>query len=256
MAKTRTTPDHDPLDAILTALRDGGPRTAGKLAEYMNIPYSTLSPRLRQLKDDGRAEAVRDPEARVLTWHATDATIAGADDTDTDIAPDATATDDLLVDDDSTDTDTEPADETTAGDDADSTDDEATEADARDTLIATAEDEPTVEPSEPDAEAITDSTGDQPADAAATGTTAETEAAPGASQPTGTEANTRRGHGAIPAAILALTRANPDTTYKVSQLSKALDGASAGAVANAAHKLVNHGELVLVTERPATFQAA
>ena len=70
------------------------------------------------------------------------------------------------------------------------------------------------------------------------------------------EGRTRRGHGEIPAAILALTRAHPDTAYKVSQLARELGGISSGAVANAAHKLAARGELLCVNELPATFQAA
>jgi len=70
------------------------------------------------------------------------------------------------------------------------------------------------------------------------------------------EHTARRPKGTIRAAILTITRDRPGSEFKVSDLAKALDGTSAGAIANAAHKLVVSGDLICVREKPATFQAA
>ena len=51
-------------------------------------------------------------------------------------------------------------------------------------------------------------------------------------------------------------RADPDATFKVSHLSTALPGTSAGAIANSLHKLVIDGSITQVCEKPATYQAA
>ena len=66
----------------------------------------------------------------------------------------------------------------------------------------------------------------------------------------------RRRPGSIAADILAVMRADPDATFKVSHLSTALPGTSAGAIANSLHKLVIDGSITQVCEKPATYQAA
>ncbi len=178
----------DPLEVIVTALTDG-PRTAGQLAEHLGIPYSTLTPRLRVLEADGRAERVKDPVTRVTVWQTTAGTM-----------PALAATTD-----------------------------------------GTTPTPPPVTASAPDP-AITDpdtSTGTPPA--------AVTEA------PTGVVV--RRPKGSIPAAIVAVVRTQPQATFKISQLRKALDGVSAGAIANAVSKLVVSGQLRVVCEKPVTVQA-
>ena len=66
----------------------------------------------------------------------------------------------------------------------------------------------------------------------------------------------RRRNGSIATDILAVMRADPDATFKVSHLSTALPGTSAGAIANSLHKLVIDGSITQVCEKPATYQAA
>jgi hypothetical protein len=79
------------------------------------------------------------------------------------------------------------------------------------------------------------------------------------------EATNRRGAGTLRAAILDVLEANPDRRYKVSELCKLIDRAnegtgakkaSAGAVHNAATKLVQAGTAVLAAEKPVTFALA
>ncbi|MGC4856654.1 MarR family transcriptional regulator [Micromonospora sp. DT4] len=89
-------------------------------------------------------------------------------------------------------------------------------------------------------------------------------AAPAATEATGeaAEAPTRRASGTLRGAILDILEANPGQQYKVSELCKLVDRAnegtgakkaSAGAVHNAAVKLVEAGRVVLAAEKPVTF---
>ncbi|MGC5387603.1 MarR family transcriptional regulator [Micromonospora chalcea] len=107
---------------------------------------------------------------------------------------------------------------------------------------------------------------------AATGSTTgepftEAPAAPPTTQTAGeaAQALTRRASGTLRGAILDVLEANPGRQYKVSELCRLVDRAnegtgakkaSAGAVHNAAVKLVGTGRAVLVAEKPATFALA
>ena len=95
----------------------------------------------------------------------------------------------------------------------------------------------------------------------------EAPAARPTTQTTGEAAQTptRRASGSLRGAILDVLEANPGRQYKVSELCKLVDRAnegtgakkaSAGAVHNAAVKLVGTGRAVLVAEKPATFALA
>jgi DNA-binding MarR family transcriptional regulator len=92
-------------------------------------------------------------------------------------------------------------------------------------------------------------------------------AAPPAAEAVGEapEAGSRRASGTLRGAILDILEANPGKGYKVSELCKLVDRAnegtgakkaSAGAVHNAAVKLVGTGQAVLAVEKPATFALA
>ncbi|MEV7331384.1 MarR family transcriptional regulator [Micromonospora sp. NPDC093244] len=92
-------------------------------------------------------------------------------------------------------------------------------------------------------------------------------AAPPATEAAGeaAHASARRASGSLRGAILDILEANPDRQYKVSELCKLVDRAneatgakkaSAGAVHNAAVKLVGTGRAVLTAEKPATFALA
>jgi hypothetical protein len=233
---TATSPQTDPLDAITVALTADGPRTAGQLAEYMGIAYSTLTPRLRQLEADGRAERVKNPTTRQILWQATttnDGPVDSAPAVSASSAPmSAPALDAAGVTGRDADLDTDDSAE--LDDDKEFPDGGHGRSAAVNTLGSGGPDT--------DEGALAD---DEPVIAApATGE---------ASGPTGKAP--RRPKGSIAAAILKVTRADPDTTWKVSQLHKAT-GAGAGAIANAANKLVVAGELNVVCEKPVTYQAA
>lgn len=108
-----------------------------------------------------------------------------------------------------------------------------------------------------------------PASMAADSTTGDAATERSPAVPSGTEAAgeaaqapTRRASGSLRGAILDILEANPGQRYKVSELCKLVDRAnegtgakkaSAGAVHNAAVKLVEAGRVVLAAEKPVTF---
>ncbi|AYF26765.1 hypothetical protein CSH63_04670 [Micromonospora tulbaghiae] len=104
-------------------------------------------------------------------------------------------------------------------------------------------------------------------DSTSGGLAADVPAAPPATEAPGGEvqARLRRASGILRGAILDILEANPGRQYKVSELCRLVDRAnegtgakkaSAGAVHNAAVKLVGTGRVVLAAERPATFALA
>jgi DNA-binding transcriptional ArsR family regulator len=115
-------------------------------------------------------------------------------------------------------------------------------------------------PDEPDAGTSADSTtGDHAEEGSPT--------APPTVQSAGeaAQAGTRRASGTLRGAILDILEANPGKGYRVGELCKLVDRAnegtgakkaSAGAVHNAAVKLVGTGRAVLAVEKPATFALA
>ncbi|MFC3504109.1 MarR family transcriptional regulator [Micromonospora krabiensis] len=165
--------------------------------------------------------------------------------------------------------------------------DEAAEAEDTETHDGDDDDRSTDEPEVPIATADTDpATGATPAaneadarpatpDSVPAGTATDSttgEPAVEAPAPPATEAvgeaaqpSTRRTSGTLRGAILDILEANPGQQYKVSELCKLVDRAnegtgakkaSAGAVHNAAVKLVGTGRAVLAAEKPATFALA
>lgn len=249
-SKTTST-QPDPHHAIVAALRHSGPRTAGQLAEHMGIPYSSLTPRLRQLEEAGRAERIKDPATRQTIWQVTaDADSAGITAEDGP-GSDPDSADDLIADDGDS-TQFLPPNAAEAADEP--SDDASGSQDTSDT---------SAEPTDPVSADVDDVGTDSQSPAEDPDVTSEaeqhddTETEPGSdSSDTEGQPPMRRPKGAIPAAILEVTRAHPDDTFKVSQLRKALAGASAGAIANAANKLVVSGELLCVCEKPAAYKAA
>ncbi|MFV2112909.1 MarR family transcriptional regulator [Micromonospora sp. LOL_025] len=110
---------------------------------------------------------------------------------------------------------------------------------------------------------------DEPASGSTTGdpATDESPATAPATEAAGeaAQAPTRRASGSLRGAILDILEANPGQQYKVSELCRLVDRAneatgakkaSAGAVHNAAVKLVGTGRAVLAAEKPATFALA
>ncbi|WP_326564428.1 MarR family transcriptional regulator [Micromonospora peucetia] len=112
----------------------------------------------------------------------------------------------------------------------------------------------------PPAGTATDSTTGDPATDESPAAAPATEAAGEAAQ-----APTRRASGSLRGAILDILEANPGQQYKVSELCRLVDRAnegtgakkaSAGAVHNAAVKLVGTGRAVFAAEKPVTFAFA
>jgi len=209
----------DTIEVTVAAMDRLGEATAAAIAAEAGFAYSTVTPKLRSLEDAGRAERLRTDEGRTL-WR--------------------------LI----------PADQTA----------DAPPAREVDTTPGEADDEPTPAVS---TEASTTDDGGDAADAGdpagdAQPDTAEAEPAPtppgvdlanGDGADTAQPASTRRGKGALREAVLTVLQQHPDTAYKVGELSKLLDGASQGAIANALHKLVGEAAVTQTVERPATFQA-
>ena len=218
-------PKPDPVEAAAVALAAVGPVTAAQLASHLGVAYPSITPRLRRLETDGRAERIKEPGTGRTLWHATSPTTPPTPGTHTrDSGPSETGC-------------RAPGETTThsLGDAA---------LDIGDTANAQSTPDTTAHPSARPA-ASTDHCEDPPAT--------------GDGLPTATSAAhkpARRRPGSIAADILAVMRADPDATFKVSHLSTALPGTSAGAIANSLHKLVIDGSITQVCERPATYQAA
>ena len=260
----------DTIEVAVAAMERLGEATAAAIATEAGFAYSTVTPKLRALEDAGRAERLRTDEGRTL-WRlipadqAADApatpdadvavvveTMPGglADEPAPPVSVEATTTDDG-------DDDAETADP--AADDQPDAAPDTTQPDDGPEPAATTHEATTVrddaaEAAEPD---------DEQPDTAPDTAVAEPTPKPTADQTTdqaaddGAEpATTRRGKGALREQVLTLLREHPDTAYKVGELSKLLDGASQGAIANALHKLVGEATVTQTVERPATFQAA
>ncbi|MFB9238178.1 MarR family transcriptional regulator [Plantactinospora siamensis] len=166
-----------------------------------------------------------------------------------------------------------PSDVEAAPDEATETDDDES-VDGGDSSRSTAEPEVPVTTDDTDPATATPSVNEAdpgPAapevSAASTRTDSSATQAPTASPATDAagDAPTRRASGSLRGAILDILEANPGQQYKVSELCKLVDRAnegtgakkaSAGAVHNAAMKLVESGRLVLAAEKPVTFALA
>ncbi|WP_422733862.1 MarR family transcriptional regulator [Micromonospora sp. WMMD558] len=252
---TEAVPAHS-MFTVLAALGALGEATAGEVAEHAGLGYSTTTAKLRAWEQTGQAERFRTDDGRTL-WRLTDTgrTATATAPTGDGQQPSAAQ---------------ESANE--AGD-RDVTDERPQNGD----IPAT--------PTEPLIMSATDQAADQPAvDTAAS--TARTAAPPTLGDPQETSAEltpnqqpgtqeedstpedrqdrARRGKGSLRGAILDILEAHPDRAYKTGELCKLIDAnrgagvakASAGAVANAATKLVADGLAVQTVERPATFQVS
>jgi DNA-binding HxlR family transcriptional regulator len=212
-----TTASAGTSEQVTAALARIGPCTAAQLATDLGIAYSTLTAKLRRLETDGHVHRSHPTPHSATHWHLTTPAIhAAAAET-----PDARTPHG----------DPSPVD--TAADTATTHETES--------ATPTGSDAPT-----------------EPADASAT-ITADTRTPGSTTHPPSIDAPirpVRRRNGSIAADILAVMRADPDATFKVSHLSTALPGTSAGAIANSLHKLVIDGSITQVCEKPSTYQAA
>ena len=219
----------DTIEVTVAAMERLGEATAAAIAAEAGFAYSTVTPKLRALEGAGRAERLRTDEGRTL-WRlipadqAADAPPASEVDTkpgEVDDKQAGPASTEEIADGDGVDD---------GGEAAEPADDEKSRPRSGKRRRRAASTSPRVELAS-----------DQAADSGADDTQPPT---------------TRRGKGALREAVLKVLQEHPDTAYKVGELSKLLDGASQGAIANALHKLTGEATVTQTVERPATFQAA
>ncbi|MEV6374829.1 helix-turn-helix domain-containing protein [Micromonospora musae] len=243
---------------VLAALAELGEATASEVADKAGLAYSTATAKLRVLQQSGQAESIRTEDKRAV-WQLTDvgrATVGvdhsppRARDTDTGVPPEAPA-------------------QATAGhpaEDGDATDEERTPPQPE-VPTCTAPPASARTPAAPD-DAVDESLPATDADSAHPIAASE-DAGSGTAAPVG-EAGTstaggRRTKGSLRGAVLDILEAHPERAYKTSELCRLIDAvnggtdakrASAGAVVNAADKLVGDGKAVRTIEKPVTFQLA
>ncbi|MEV0811350.1 MarR family transcriptional regulator [Micromonospora sp. NPDC050200] len=265
---------------VLAALAELGEATAAAVAEHAGLGYSTTTPKLRAWEGSGQVERFRTGDGRTL-WRLTDsgraatATAGAPHPTATPEGPQATAGP-VGTDEQSQASDGSPSAAVAdvpppasggasprshpdqhapvAPDPAEPTEPaELTEPNQE-------VEAPTVAASTPVADADQDASGEPtPADGRPDAEAAD--APPDGSRP----GTARRIGGSLRGAVLDILEAHPDRAYKTGELTKLIDAAnagtgaakaSAGAVANAATKLVADGKAVQTVDRPATFQLA
>ncbi|MBM0258506.1 helix-turn-helix domain-containing protein [Micromonospora sp. 4G55] len=237
---------------VLAALAALGEATASGVAAHAEIGYSTTTPKLRSLEEAGLAERFR-VESRTM-WRLTDAGRATAA-SDSDTPP----------------IEAEPANQTPAA--APSAAAGADPADISTDVPETGTEmagivEP---PAGADGDAVTadsscagDLTGETSTpDVANPQELGNTDAVDTAA-PQAPRSGNRRAGGSL-RAVLDVLEAHPQRQFKTGELCRLIDAAndgsraakaSAGAVANAAIKLVAAGLAVQTVDRPATFQLA
>ncbi|GAA2617293.1 MarR family transcriptional regulator [Paractinoplanes durhamensis] len=239
--------------AVLAAIADLGAATPAAIAKKVGIGYSTVNPKLRAWEDAGLAERFQHNSQTL--WRLTD---AGNASTATRRPHDATLSPDPG-------TVVPPAVATPSGTPA--ADDSDLQTPMSPALAPdTAAPPESAEATEPEPVAVpaNPSSARDTTDAPVQSPTAAAQR-PGAGDPDAEPASSgRRLRGSLREAVLTVLKANPSRGYTVTELRKLIDrgkedgakAASAGAVANAAHKLVELGQAVLLTERPATFGLA
>jgi hypothetical protein len=218
----------DPLDIVVAQLAAAGPLTAAALAERLGIAYSTITPKLRRLEADHRAQRVREPVTRRTLWHATPSPPPSGARHQTDTP--------------SSDSPAMPASMPIRHPASGAMDRPRPRPASKPAVVKT------TRITTPRTTAPGDTTTDAPSAADTPPPTATTAAAPGT--------GLRRPKGSIAQDVLGVLRARPDDVFKVAQLSATLGGTSGGAIANALHKLVLDGSVSQVCEKPASFQAA
>ncbi|WP_262285445.1 MarR family transcriptional regulator [Micromonospora sp. MA102] len=251
---TESPPAHSAFK-VLTALAELGQATAAEVAEHAGLGYSTTTPKLRAWEGSGQAERVRTGDGRTL-WRLTDAGRAATTANPQPAAADAPApaADPEVAQLDATEAQLQPGDadpsaaaDTTGPPDSSPASQREPEPEALDAGASTA--------GNPAGKA-TDPACQTPADSHDSG-----------DGPRGEDrsAAARRRGGSLRGAVLDILEAHPDRAYRTGELCKLIDAAnagtgaakaSAGAVANAAIKLVASGKAMQTVERPATFQRA
>ncbi|MEW2332170.1 MarR family transcriptional regulator [Micromonospora chersina] len=258
---TESPPSHSAFK-VLAALAELGHATAAEVAEQTGLGYSTTTPKLRAWEGSGQAERFRTGDGRTV-WRLTDAGRAATATTRPPAAADAPAPA-PAAEPDSTALEAAQPEATEARLQPGDADPPAV-ADTTDPHGSDAASPPQAEPDAPDARDC--AAGETPDKATETacqtrpGNHANDDGPRGEDRP----AAGRRTGGSLRGAVLDILEAHPDRAYRTGELCKLIDAAnagtgaakaSAGAVANAAIKLVASGKAVQTVERPATFQLA
>ncbi|MEU1606050.1 MarR family transcriptional regulator [Micromonospora matsumotoense] len=248
---------------VLAALAELGEDTAAAVADKAGLGYSTATAKLRAWEKTGQTERVHTDSKRAV-WRLTDAghatvgttdrepTPAGAPDTPPAQPAEAARNGELTEVADATpvpEPEPSPQDDTSADDGA--------RADVAHTVPAPwAQATPQGETS--DADMPDEATAEPEPPESTGGPTPDTDADPSTARP-------RRAKGSLRGALLDVLEAHPDQALKTNELCKLIDAAnagtgarkaSAGAVANAADKLVIAGKAIRTDDRVATFQLA
>ncbi|MGW3607944.1 MarR family transcriptional regulator [Micromonospora sp. NPDC005161] len=249
---------------MLAALADLGEATAAAVAEHAGLGYSTTIPKLRAWEESGQTERFRTDDGRTL-WrltaagHAATASHEIREQAPADpVAPNPTVEVETL-DERSQDRDRPSG---AALDEPDEPSDDHVEPAADPVPDAIPHETTTPAPAD------TDSAGETPVDSTPAHEEEQEQDSPEAVEAPRGEARpakNRRTGGSLRGAVLDILEAHPDRQYKTGELCKLIDDAnegsgaakaSAGAVVNAAIKLVAAGTVVQTVERPATFQLA
>lgn len=258
-----TVPVHA-LFKVLAALADLGDATAAAVAEHADLGYSTATAKLRVWEGTGQTERVQGDDKRAV-WRLTDsghATVGAgrtASPTDSSAGPesppdDSPSTGDAVDDDLGATSDTEQSGDQHTTPTPDSAADGEPPTSAAEAHAHV--DEPTAGDDDPAP------TVDDPPQA---GTLDDGEAKAVANPDAATTAPGRRAKGSLRAAVLDILEAHPDRAYKTGELCKLIDAAyvgtgakkaSAGAVVNAADKLVGAGKAIRTEGKHTTFQFA
>ncbi|MFI7208055.1 MarR family transcriptional regulator [Micromonospora aurantiaca (nom. illeg.)] len=246
MTDTPETPPAHAMFKVLAALGELGDATAAAVAAHAGVGYSTATAKLRAWEQTGQTEKIH-IDGKGTLWRLTD---TGRATTATPNPPQPVA-------------DTgqgEPEQPDTTG--PPQPDDEAVPPDGR----TDDQDPPVTEvPAPPEAVAPSAAAEEHPP---STEDQQDQRPDPAPGPDTGGEtaaAADRRPKGSLRGAVLDILEAHPDRQYKTGELCKLIDAAnagtgarkaSAGAVHNAAIKLVAAGQAVQTVEKPATFQYA
>ncbi|MEV6493481.1 MarR family transcriptional regulator [Actinoplanes sp. NPDC051633] len=253
---------------VLIALADLGEATAAHVAEHTGLAYSTVTPKLRAWETSGHAEKYRNDHQQTL-WRLTDtgrATTAPPPGTSTPSADDSRQQPSHNGLDTGLDTGTATATPAPAdtGPHTGSTDDTGPSPDDERSVAGASQmptdDDRAAAPPTVDSVAANSAAPHDDGDHTNGDHTNGDRGADGAAAP-----GDRRPKGSLRGAIFDILEAHPGQGYKVSELCKLIDHAnegtdakkaSAGAVANAAHKLVENGQALLLADKPATFRLA
>ncbi|MCI4066187.1 MarR family transcriptional regulator [Micromonospora sp. R77] len=256
-ATSQVTSAHSTLK-VLAALADLGDASAAAVAEHAALGYSTTTSKLRAWEESGQAERFRTGDGRTL-WRLTAAgrTATAAPGGDMVEGAGFSGTSDPAV--------AGGGEQRDSGNEPATADDDQTVGRGGPAAVPALDasevsEEPAAGPDGRGAGVAPDQSTTTATPLTGVGVDAGT-----ASQATDQPPKVRRAGGSLRATILDILEAHPDRQYKTGELARLVDAAnagsgaakaSAGAVANAAIKLVAAGRAVQTVERPATFQLA